>query len=783
MIKGYVFEDVEPVATEIQKKINDVFKYENITVNVKRSHALYGQMQWVAKCSKKKSENCKFIINISRKQGERWARVNSIDATHSHAVQDMQNISGSNQRLIVAADLQEHEVACKAKIAATVEASLCLSALKKQICAELFGAACLIDRSAHSKFRLWTKHVVDDLSSTDVAVTRHCKDDNLVEYLTANYDYVVHENAIGTKETRFLFWSSKQQQELYRRFKDVIIIDGTAGKNAFNWCILLAVCINSEFKTQIIAQMLADSECKEAYAMMLKHLIISGNASGSTEFIPDIFLTDEDPGFISAYKDLQARYPTKSMAALRCHWHLMKDVTLHFACIHSENECVHALFKEALYKTTESAFEEAWTALLKSVETYKAVHRYLSETLYVNRHRWATYARMPLRTLKSDASGRVEGQNGILGEHCNRKTKLSECSRVLTEMTNKQLLNEVKHNGPERINASPATFVDGQFQLCLNAAIPLLSNFAYGQLREQMQQSLHYNCTLQQSLSEDNSILVYLVTPRQSCFTGTVDETKGRMVTVNKAEGTHTCCCMFEEDIAIPCRHYFTCMTHSRQCGLPFNMSMIPRRWYRKDKYETLHTDTTNLYVNNVKYDTYLEYNVVGSPALVTCNGHSSDQATDQVDEALWVQKEKTNLLYAVARIFDDVVCTKQTDGTHMEPSAARYTVEQSIKNSFPNMSSTLLTDDGINMVKRTKKTAGRPPGACGNKFGNKRIKSALESKDTVKKVPSVDAVKIALSMEKKEKAKEKRRLLKEGDDVVCDSSSTKSTEDSSSEL
>mgnify|MGYP003386978807 CR=1 FL=1 len=357
-------------------------------------------MQWVAKCSKKKSENCKFIINISRKQGERWARVNSIDATHSHAV----------------------------------------------------------------------------LTPQDMAVTRHCKDDNLVEYLTANYDYVVHENAIGTKETRFLFWSSKQQQELYRRFKDVIIIDGTAGKNAFNWCILLAVCINSEFKTQIIAQMLADSECKEAYAMMLKHLIISGNASGSTEFIPDIFLTDEDPGFISAYKDLQARYPTKSMAALRCHWHLMKDVTLHFACIHSENECVHALFKEALYKTTESAFEEAWAALLKSVETYKAVHRYLSETLYVNRHRWATYARMPLRTLKSDASGRVEGQNGILGEHCNRKTKLSECSRVLTEMTNKQLLNEVKHNGPERINASPATFVDGQLHynsLCQKIIVSL----------------------------------------------------------------------------------------------------------------------------------------------------------------------------------------------------------------------------------------------------------------------------------------------------------------------
>jgi hypothetical protein len=54
--------------------------------------------------------------------------------------------------------------------------------------------------------------------------------------------------------------------------------------------------------------------------------------------------------------------------------------------------------------------------------------------------------------------------------------------------------------------------------------------------------------------------------------------------------------------------------------------------------------------------------------------------------------------------------------------------------------------------------------GAPGQKFGNKRIKAAIETKDTVKTIPSSNAVKTVLSKDKKEKANEKRRLIKQGD-------------------
>ena len=93
---------------------------------------------------------------------------------------------------------------------------------------------------------------------------------------------------------------------------------------------------------------------------------MSGNTVGNTEcpthleqgmVVPAIWLTDEDPGFISALKDFQEIFPGES-TGFRCHWHLGKDVNKHIACIHEDHSKVHTLWESALYKTTEPGFEE-----------------------------------------------------------------------------------------------------------------------------------------------------------------------------------------------------------------------------------------------------------------------------------------------------------------------------------------------------------------------------------------------------------------------------------------
>lgn len=177
-----------------------------------------------------------------------------------------------------------------------------------------------------------------------------------------------------------------------------MIVDGTAGKNIANWCYILGVVIDSEFKSQIVGQMIADSECQEAYVFFMRHLILSGNAIDNSNYpvqltnamvIPALWLTDEDPGFISAFNELLLLYRGQS-TAFRCHWHLGKDVKKHFACIHADNSTVHTLWETVLYETTEEAFEEAFAKLLIVVQPYSGVHKYFLETLYPSRLRWGS---------------------------------------------------------------------------------------------------------------------------------------------------------------------------------------------------------------------------------------------------------------------------------------------------------------------------------------------------------------------------------------------------------
>ena len=307
-----------------------------------------------------------------------------------------------------------------------------------------------MDDATKRKLRTWKDNIKNGSRSV-VTVTKHCKEDNFVQFLKTNYPYVRHQNQDNSNETRFIFWSNEQQQSQYRRFHDVLIVDGTAGKNIANWCYILGVSIDSEFKSEIVGQMIADSECKEAYAYFMRHLVLSGNTVGNTEcpthleqgmVVPAIWLTDEDPGFISALKDFQEIFPGES-TGFRCHWHLGKDVNKHIACIHEDHSKVHTLWESALYKTTEPGFEEALTLLLVAVEPFESVHDYFKNTLYPSRLRWAAYARVPFRTLKSNASGRVEGQNGIIAALCNRKTKLSDMIRCTHEYVGQQQNKEV----------------------------------------------------------------------------------------------------------------------------------------------------------------------------------------------------------------------------------------------------------------------------------------------------------------------------------------------------
>jgi hypothetical protein len=399
---------------------------------------------------------------------------------------------------------------------------------------------------------------------------------------------------------------------------------------------------------------------------------------------PIIILSDEDPGFIAAYKTFKEQYADVRMCAFRCHWHLQKDVTKHVACIHGElNGVVHTLFGMALHANSVSLFDKYWDQLTVSVAAYTATAAYFTNTLYPTRNRWASYARKTWRTMKSNASGRVEGQNGLLAEECNKKSSLVDMVRTLNNIQQRQLIQEVTLNGPAKANAGVATVdQDKLFINCLNEVVPYMSTFAYKSMKEQIHDSVKYNANL--IASDDETTLVYQVTPRQCCFTDIVDETMGRVVLINIVTGEHTCDCGLMMDMGFVCRHYYLCMATSRTIGIPFNLAMLPRRWLRKDQCNINFDKRQDVYCAGLKCTHNIKYLPTGTPGVTV--PPTADPDADIVDADSLLLKKKTALLYELSNTFDYLMDVEK------DACVVHDQLSQCVETAFPNTKRNIAT-------------------------------------------------------------------------------------------
>ena len=270
---GYEFVDVESNSAGLKLAIMAAgFKYDNLNVTCMKRKKDRGEVLWHVSCPKKRKAGCTFLIKISHQAHQQYPTIIACEAQHNHTIQtpeSVQAVSESEGRLIFIGDLIEHEKDIKKRLEININHNLEMGPLYEILRCELFGSNVSFDEQCKNKLRVW-KDQVKKLLINNVEVTKHCHEDNFSPYLHEHYDYVKHEN-LPSGETNMIYWSSRQQQEQYRRFNDVIIIDGTAGKNNMNWTTIIACCVDSEFRTQIVGQALARSECKEVYSYVLHH--------------------------------------------------------------------------------------------------------------------------------------------------------------------------------------------------------------------------------------------------------------------------------------------------------------------------------------------------------------------------------------------------------------------------------------------------------------------------------------------------------------------------------
>ena len=738
---GYKFDcacDSPSLLTEIQK----VFKYDRLRVEQKKKNVTRGAYYWQVKC---KTTGCPFNMYINKPIGAATAEITNCSLKHDHTVDtpdSIQEASNSSYKPVLIGDLNLIKKEFQQKVVSCVNQSVKFVDIAKVLLDQEQGRGWVLDEHAKRMLRTWKDSALHSQTSAISAV--HQKGDNYMEFLDTNYGYIAEEKRVNSTDTRFLFWSSHQQQVQYRRFSDVVVIDGTEDKNRYSWCLLLAVIIDSENKSQIVAQMLTEQETADAYSFFLLHLMLGGNSNThpplnkpppselnkylstastsdlkSDMILPGVFMTDESAAFVSALKELQALFPCR-MNGLRCHWHLRKNIKTHLAKSNLKEQ-VEPQWEKVLRAKTKEEFDEAWALLLPIVQRSDALDSYFVKTLYPTKERWATYCRMPLRTLNSQASSRVEGQNSIIAATCNKHTTLSLLMNCIHQTHDRQLITE--HNLSKKANGGENN-INEKLDHILNEAKQFLSAFAYDRFVTHMMASNNYDVVEMDSDGDDETITFRIIV-RQSWATFAVQERHHKIVKVNKNTGCHTCTCHLQENSGIVCKHYFACMTFSLKFGLPFDISMIPRRWFKHSEHQTDLRHNTTVYCKQAG-DFKIPYAAQQTPPVLHVTNITSSMA-DEVDAEASLAACSTHIMYHSSSVLSGMIGTTKEDGSvHTAHSA----LDDMCDVLRPFIRSGTTTSRGVSFTKRAsnvqpkgkaKKTTVKGMKPKGGPVANKR--------------------------------------------------------------
>ncbi|PKY47676.1 hypothetical protein RhiirA4_463007 [Rhizophagus irregularis] len=151
-----------------------------------------------------------------------------------------------------------------------------------------------------------------DLDIIDKTITRrHVHDESnaatIFLYLLKQHEedpnYIVIPRLEGpSNKLTGLFWiTSKQRNELWPKFHDVVIHNNTVKMNRYEMALSLFVGINNNFKTRVFAQALTKYETQADYIWILQcTLKVKNNLS------PHVLYTDSDPAMLAA---VQIVYP------------------------------------------------------------------------------------------------------------------------------------------------------------------------------------------------------------------------------------------------------------------------------------------------------------------------------------------------------------------------------------------------------------------------------------------------------------------------------------------
>lgn len=216
-----------------------------------------------------------------------------------------------------------------------------------------------------------------------------------------------------------VFWMSPSQQELYRRFSDIVLNDNTCKTNKFNMYLSVFMVKDNNGRFRNVANALVEDELSSTYVWILKCLMQATNS-----IIPKSIWTDFEPGLINAISQV---FPNTQH--FLCLFHIWQNIVKHLKTPLGSN---FDNFSKAFYSCRNSLsteiFEQRWEFMIK---TSPECQRYMTRTLYPARMNWAK-AYTPFQfNAGIQSTQSVESFNGIIKRSLNAASTLCDVQEAI----------------------------------------------------------------------------------------------------------------------------------------------------------------------------------------------------------------------------------------------------------------------------------------------------------------------------------------------------------------
>lgn len=242
--------------------------------------------------------------------------------------------------------------------------------------------------------------------------------------------YIYHTQFNSRNELTAIWWQSRRQQQLARRFGDVLLNDDAYNRNQYQFPLDVGIVIDNFGFTRNIFYAVHQFETIADHEWVLRHHLDSAQRS------PEVFASDRHPSLIAAVSNV-----LPEAYHIYCLHHLHDNITSHLrSTLRADWDNFLRDFWKVYRALSPEAFDTLWNDL---IQTYPAAREYLNSQLYPCRSRWAYCWIMSIFTAGVRTNGRCENENRNNKKVTGPKRTLLHLFERMNERTDQQQEREL----------------------------------------------------------------------------------------------------------------------------------------------------------------------------------------------------------------------------------------------------------------------------------------------------------------------------------------------------